>query len=346
MERRIKTVCTIGPTSETPEVLEKLVAAGLDVARINFSHATYDEFLNRRKLILEFNKKYNRNVQILADLQGPRMRVGVMPEEGLTLADGDQIWFSVNDKHPGTIFINDPYLHQDIQVDHPIFLSSGEMELVVTEKDHEKFKAVVVHGGILYSRKGVNVPNTTLTTKGLTKKDLQDAEFVVKNGADMVAMSFVCDKEDIFSLREIVGSDIKIVPKIERKQALPKLDEIIEVSDVIMVARGDLGVELPPEELPMVQKDMIARTKKLGKQSIVATQMLLSMVNHPYPTRAEISDAANAIFDGADMLMLSDETAFGKYPVQALNYLVRTIEAVERHNASLAENITSGRSYR
>ena len=329
MSRKTKTICTIGPASEKPEILEKLIESGMDIARVNFSHASYEEFLVRVEMIREFSKKHKKDVKILADLQGPRMRVGKLPEAGIELKNGQEVWFTTSLDSEDAIHINDPYIHQDVEVGQPMFLSSGEIELKIVEKQGDRFKTVVEHGGILYSRKGVNLPNTDLTTKGLTPKDIQDAAYVTQHGADWVAMSFVKDKEDLLALRKVVGDKIKIVSKIERKQALANLDEIIEASDIIMVARGDLGVELPPEDLPLVQKDMIKRAKKQGKLSIVATQMLLSMVNHPHPTRAEISDVANAVLDGAEIVMLSDETAFGKYPVEALKYLVRAASKVE-----------------
>jgi pyruvate kinase len=331
MNRKTKTICTVGPSSENREVLEQLVITGMDIMRVNFSHATFDEYLNRVNLVKEFNQKHNKDVKVLADLQGPRMRVGVLPDEGMRLEQGQEIWFSTNQENKDCIFINDPYIHEDIEVGHPMFLLNGEIELEILEKQGDKFKSRVLNSGTLFSRKGVNLPDTNLTTRGLTEKDLKDLKFVMEQGVDYVAMSFVKDKKDIEDLRAIVGLNIGIVPKIERKQALLNLDEIIQVSDIIMVARGDLGVELPPVELPLVQKDMIKRCIKYDKPAIVATQMLMSMVNNPHPTRAEISDAANAIFDGATYLMLSDETAFGKYPVEALRYLVKTIEKVEEH---------------
>lgn len=329
--RKVKTICTVGPASENPAILEQLVIAGMDVARVNFSHASYEEWLNRRNLIQEFNKKHNKDVKLLADLQGPRMRVGVLPPEGVKLIEGEDVWFSTNQENSDSIFINDPYIHEDIEIGHPMYLLNGEIELKIIEKSGEKFKAKVLNSGTLFSRKGVNFPDTNLTTGGLTDKDVKDAKFVIENSADYVAMSFVKDKQDIDNLREIVGPNVGIVPKIERKQALHNLDEIIQASDIIMVARGDLGVELSAVEIPIVQKDMIKRCIQYKKPAIVATQMLLSMVNHPHPTRAEISDAANAIFDGASYLMLSDETAFGKYPVEALTYLIKTIEKTEEH---------------
>lgn len=325
MKSFTQTICTIGPSSEDPQTLEKLALAGMDVARLNFSHATYDQYSRIQKSLRKINAKHHKNVKLMMDLQGPRMRVGKLPEKGIELKDGQTVTFSTDPENKKAIHIDDPYLHSDIKVNHPIFLANGEMELLATKVANQEIAAQVIRGGVLYSRKGVNVPETDLTTRGLTPKDMEDIAFGVKSGVDFIAMSFVRDEIDLNYLREIIDSPkIKIVPKIERKQAISNLEGIIRVSDVIMVARGDLGVEIPVEEVPLLQKEIILRAKRLGKPSIVATQMLMSMVNHAHPTRAEISDVANAVLDGAQYVMLSDETAFGSYPVEALEYLVKT----------------------
>ncbi len=328
---RVRTVCTIGPASESEEVLEQLVIHGMDIARVNFSHAKHDQFIRIKEHIDNLNKKHGTHVETLMDLQGPRMRVGVMPLEGLPLQDGNEVIFTTDSSEKDAIYINDPYLHEDIQPQEPMFLSNGEIELKVLDKKGTLIKAQVIRGGTLYSRKGVNLPETDLTTRGLTNKDIDDVVFGAKIGVDYMAMSFVKDAQDLLNLKKrIAGTSIKIVSKIERKMAIMKLDEIISESDVIMVARGDLGIEVPIEEVPLLQKDMIRRATKKGVPSIVATQMLMSMVDHPHPTRAEISDVANAVLDGAWAVMLSDETAFGKYPVEALEYLAKTVRRVEK----------------
>lgn len=330
MDRKTKTICTIGPNSQRPEILEQLVKNGMDIARMNMSHATHDEFNLRKALINEYNTMYGKDVKILMDLQGPRMRVGECGDKGIELREGEIVLFSTNAKNEDAIFVNDPYLHEDIEVDHPMYLANGDLELIITEKNGQDFKALVTRGGTLHSRKGVNLPETNLTTRGLTDKDLADLEFGLKQGIDYVAMSFVKDAEDINNLRTIINNPaIKVIAKIEIKQALYNIDEIIQAVDVIMVARGDLGIEVPLEELPLIQKEMIRRCKKYNTPAIVATQMLMSMVEHYRPTRAEVSDVANAVLDGADILMLSDETAFGKYPVEALKYLVNTARKAE-----------------
>lgn len=327
---QIRTICTIGPASEIPEMLEQLVVNGMDVARMNFSHATFDEYLKRTELIEQFNKKHNKNVRVLMDLQGPRMRVGIMPDAGLGLTEGEIKKFTTDKSNTDALFINDPYLHEDIQVGHPIYLTNGEMELQVIEKHEAEIIAKVIRGGTLYSRKAVNVPETNLTTRGLTEKDKKDVAFGLEHGVKMIAISFVKDAKDVMEIKELVNDpSVKICVKIEIKQALNNLDEIIRATDMVMVARGDLGIELPLEEIPIVQKEIIRKCRQYGKPSIVATQMLLSMVDHKRPTRAEVSDVANAVFDGASAVMLSDETAFGKYPVEALKYLVRVARTAE-----------------
>lgn len=340
MTRATKIICTVGPASENPEILEKLVLGGMDIARFNFAHCRIEQFERCRAAIESFNTLHNKNVKILQDLQGPRMRVGVMPPEGIELKDDQEVTFSTDPSHEEAILINDPYLHEDIEVHHPIFLSNGDMELIVTEKVGSKIKAKVIRGGILYSRKGVNVPQTHTTTSSLTDKDFGDIDFGVKNGSDYIALSFVKDGKDMKKLRSYVEKasqnngrkpeGIKLVAKIERKQALENLDSVIEDSDLVMVARGDLGIEIPIEELPIIQKDIINRANHKGKPSIVATQLLMSMVNHPTPTRAEVSDVANALLDGSSSVMLSDETAFGEYPIQALDYLVKIVDRIEQ----------------
>ncbi len=340
MQHIVKTVCTIGPASEKTHVLEELVKNGMDIARMNFSHATYDEFNKRKELIQEFNKKYNKDVKILLDLQGPRMRVGILPDEGLVLVDGETKVFTTNKDNYEAIYINDPYLHNDIQINHPIFLTNGEMELLVTQIKGTEITAKVIRGGTLYSRKAVNIPETNLTTRGLTQKDKKDVEFGVKNDVDMIAMSFVKDAQDIEDLRTLINNPkIKICAKLEIKQAMNHLEEIIQASDSIMVARGDLGIEVPIEEVPVLQKEILTLCRQYNTPVIVATQMLLSMVNQPRPTRAEVSDVANAVFDGASAVMLSDESAFGKYPVESFKTLQKIAYRAEEYLEELNRRI-------
>lgn len=332
MDIKTKTICTIGPASDSKEVIQQFILTGMDVARLNFSHSTYEQYRRIKNLIDGLNKEYKKHVKILMDLQGPRMRVGDLPKKGIKLTDGKDVLFTTDSSNKKAIYINDPYFHLNIEINHPIFLANGEMELIVTDKFNSVIKARVIRGGILYSRKGVNLPETNLTTSGLTEKDIKDLEFGVKNDVDFIALSFVKDENDINFAKKIRGkSKAKIISKIERKQAIINLDKIITATDIIMVARGDLGIEMPLEELPILQKKIIEVSKKAGKKSIVATQMLESMVSHYRPTRAEVTDVANAVIDGAWGLMLSDETAFGKYPVESLEYLVKVIKETEKY---------------
>ena len=337
MKRRTKIICTLGPASSSPEILETMIIAGMDIARFNFSHATEEQFLQLTGSLKYIGKKHNKKIEILADLQGPRIRVGKLPPKGKELVVDETIVFTADPKNQNDIFIDDPYLHENIEVDHPIYLVNGDIELIVTGKNDNKITAKVIRGGVLYSRKAVNVPQTNLTTSGLTDKDLKDSSFTAANNADYIALSFVKDASDVQKLREhIQNSSAKIIAKIERLQALQALDGIITASDAIMVARGDLGIEVPLEELPLIQKDIIKRCLIQQKPSIVATQLLMSMVNHHRPTRAEVTDVANAVLEGAWGLMLCDETSFGNYPVEAVEYLAKIIDRIEIDSPSSA----------
>ena len=323
---KTKIVATIGPKSESREVLSELIAAGMNVARMNFSHCTHEEYRNRVAIIRDEAKKQGKEVAVLQDLQGPRIRIGVMPAEGLVLTKGDVLTFTVaGDKEgyatTGKIFVDEPSLAPVLEVGHPIFLASGAMELVVKEKKGEDFTAEVVRGGTLFSRKGINVPETDLRFSEMMKKDVEDLTFALSVGVDYVAVSFVQAAEDVNRVRAIAGDKVKIGSKIESLQGLKNIDEIIKASDAIMIARGDLGIEIPMEEVPFAQKNLIRHAHWHNKGAIVATQMMLSMVENKKPTRAEVSDVANAVLDGADAVMLSEESAEGKYPVEAVKAL-------------------------
>ncbi len=327
-----KIIATIGPSSESYEVIEKLVKDGLDIARMNFSHCTYEEFKSRKLKIQKAAKKFKKEVLIMQDLRGPRIRVGEIPNGSRALKDGEMVVFSTKVKNdPQIIFVDDPYLHADIKSGEAIYLANGEMKLEVRKVKGDKITAEVTRGGILYSRKAVNTPHTKLTTSGLTEKDIKDLKFGMKEGTDYVAISFVQNAADVFKLKKLIKGRAKIISKIETALALKNIDEIIQASDAIMIGRGDLGVEIDEEKLPFIQKDLIRQAAWHGKGSIVATQMLLSMVNNPRPTRAEISDIANAILDGADAVMLSDETASGKYPAKSLRTLAKVTRYAENY---------------
>jgi len=327
-----KIIATIGPSSESYEVIEKLVEKGLDIARMNFSHCTYDEYKTRKINFAKADKKFKRKTLILQDLRGPRIRVGEIPNGSRELKVGEVITFSTKTKNDAQIiYIDDPYLHADIKKGESIYLANGEMKLIVHKTQGDKIIAEVTRGGILYSRKAVNTPHTKLTTSGLTDKDIKDLKFGMKEGADYVAISFVQNASDVLKLRKLLKNKSRIISKIETALALKNIDEIIQASDAIMIGRGDLGVEIAEEKLPFIQKDLIRQAAWHGKGSIVATQMLLSMINNPKPTRAEVSDVANAILDGADAVMLSDETASGKYPVKSFETLSKVTKYAENY---------------
>ncbi len=331
-----KIIATVGPKSEEPEKLYNLLKAGVDIVRVNFSHANQAQYRRIRKLILEFNKESGRQVGMLLDLQGPRIRVGQMPAEGIILQDGEiyDFLYSKNPYQVGkSIPIDNSELHRDIKKGQPLFLCNGEIELIVKKVTGKKITAEVIHGGILTSNKGINVPDTNMRRGGLTAKDLKDLRFGIRAGMEYVGLSFVQTAADVNKLRQLLGkkSQVKIVSKIERGIALKNIDKIITVSDIIMIARGDLGIETPIEDLPIVQKNLIRHAHWHKTAAIIATQVMTSMIKNPSPTRAEVSDIANAVLDGADMVMLSDETAVGDYGLEAVRMLKKVIERTERY---------------
>jgi pyruvate kinase len=331
---RTKIVATIGPASGSKTMIRRFVAAGMDMARLNFSHGTPDIFNEWIKSIRGAAKSEKRHVEILQDLQGPRIRVGELPPEGKKLQEGEMISFTTDRRDASAIFIDHARLHLEIHRGDPLYLANGDMELLVERVSGTRIAARVIRGGILHSRKGVNVPRTKLSNSGLTVKDIRDAKFGLKCGVDAMAISFVQTAEDITKLRKIVGTKTKIIAKIETSLALENIDAIIRASDAIMIARGDLGIEVPIETLPSIQKNLIRHAQWYGKGTITATQMLLSMVDHARPTRAEVSDVANAVWDGTDAVMLSDETASGKYPLESLRMMARVVHEAESFSLS------------
>ncbi len=332
---RTKIVATIGPRSESAETLAELVSAGMDIARMNFSHCQPEEFKTRKARIKSAADAAGRHVKILQDLRGPRIRVGVLPDEGVRLTEDQEVVFATNgEKDPpaGIIRIDDPYLHLSIKIGDPLFLANGDLELIVEKTEGARITGRVIRGGRLFSRKAVNVPNTELTTTGPTEKDMADVEFALGEGVDYIAVSFVQTAKDIERLRKIVGTSAKIIAKIETAFSLKHIDSIIQASDGIMVARGDLGIEIPIEQVPYVQKNLIRQAIWHGKPAITATEMLRSMITSERPTRAEVSDIANAVWDGSDGVMLSDETASGNYPVLALKTMVKIVQSAEKYH--------------
>jgi len=333
---KTKIIATIGPKSKSPEILKEMVLAGMDIARMNFSYCTYDDYILRRDVLAKICEKEKREVKMMLDLKGPRLRVGELPENGRELYHGEEVIFTTNKQEEGEeiILIDDLHLHNDIQPGDPLYLANGTIELLVTKIVGTKIYTSVVNGGLLFSRKAVNVPMTTLTTTGITDKDIEDVRFGLLQKVDYIALSFVQTAEDVEKLKALIGDKAKIISKIERPVAVQNIDAIIKASDAIMIARGDLGVEMPVEDIPVIQKHLIRHAAWHNTGSIVATQMLLSMIENNHPTRAEVSDVANAVFDGVDAVMLSDETAVGHYPVEAVSTMAKIIRKAEKYMQS------------
>lgn len=333
--RRAKIVATIGPATKSPENIEKAIFAGMNVARLNFSHGTHAEHLDVIKLIREKSKNLKAPVTILQDLQGPKVRVGLFAKGSIPLVQDQIVTVTIEDVlgEEGLIPSDFKELCRAASPGNRILLDDGLIELEVLEVAETKLKAKVIYGGILKNRKGMNLPGVNLPVEAMTSKDKEDLEFGLENGVDFVALSFVRHGKDIRQLREIIQnkkSSAKIVAKIEMIEALENLEEIIRLSDVVMVARGDLAVEIGQSRLPSAQKRIIHLCNQMGKPVITATQMLDSMVENPRPTRAEITDIANAVLDGSDALMLSAESASGKYPFKAIRTMHEIILEVEK----------------
>ncbi|WP_020402612.1 pyruvate kinase [Gracilimonas tropica] len=342
--RRTKIVCTIGPSCNTQEKIEDLLLHGMNVARVNFSHGSHKDHAKVIRHIRNAAEKFQYSVPVLMDLQGPKIRVGKMKEGGQQLETGSTIKITGEDVEGTSSVIPIDYknLLHEAEVGNSILLDDGLLEFKVTDKKPDSLEAKVVVGGLLKSRKGVNLPNVRISIPALTEKDLKDLEFGIKQDVDLIALSFVRsakDVRDIISRVRAAGSQAGIIAKIEKPEALEVIDEIIEEADGIMVARGDLGIEIPTEEVPIVQKMIIEKCRMAGKPVITATQMLDSMINNPRPTRAESSDVANAVLDGTDAVMLSGETAAGKYPMEAVNVMDRICRMIEEKRPQLYNSL-------
>ena len=337
MPRRTKIVCTLGPATSTPDRIEALMAAGMDVARINFSHGDHETHGGTIAAVREVSARLGRPVAIIADLQGPKIRVGVLPEP-IELASGDRVVFAPEGLHSSQeIPTTYPGLASDLRIDDVVLLADGLMELVVIESRPPRVEMQVVHGGTLTSNKGINLPGVRVSAPSLTEKDLRDLDFALSRAVDYVALSFVREAADVLALKRHIPPDgPPVVVKIEKGMALQNLHAIMDVAAAAMVARGDLGVELPFEKVPLAQKRMIQIANLSSRPVITATQMLESMIDNPRPTRAEASDVANAIIDGTDAVMLSAETATGRFPVESVRAMVRIAEEIER--SSLLES--------
>lgn len=322
--KKTKIIATLGPVSEAPEMITKLIEEGVNVFRLNFSHGDHAEQGARIATIKKVREKLGLNIGILADLQGPKIRVGVVDME---LIPGKEVILACDEAAEGEIPVQYRDLYKDVKAGDQLLLDDGLLELKLIEVKGEKIIAEVVVGGHLSSKKGINLPTGSISAEVITEKDRRDAEFALEQGVDFLALSFVKTAQDINDLRKIIENSsnkkAKIIAKIERHEAIQHLDEIIAATDLVMVARGDLGVELSSQKVPMLQKKMIRKCLMAGKQVIVATQMLDSMIRNPRPTRAETSDIANAILDGADATMLSGETSAGIYPLEAVKTMAR-----------------------
>lgn len=332
---KTKIVATVGPATSTKEMLHALIKEGVDVFRLNFSHGTHEDHLKVINNVRELNHELGTSIALLQDLQGPKIRVNDV-QPGVVLQPHQELIITTRPLLGNQEIVSTSYenLPRDVKVGDKILIDDGKIELKVKEVRDIDVVCVVVYGGPLKPRKGINLPNTRVSAPSLTEKDLQDLEFGIKNNVDWVALSFVRKASDIEILKDILKrnkSTMRVVAKIEKPEALENIDAIIEVTDAVMVARGDLGVEIWMEEVPMVQKMLIDKCNKAAKPVIVATQMMESMIENPRPTRAETNDVANAVMDGADALMLSAETAAGKYPIEVIRSMVRTIGSVEKH---------------
>ncbi len=332
--RRTKIVCTLGPSTSTREGIRAIAEAGMNVARLNFSHGTHADHAERIDMVRSISRELGRPIAILGDLQGPRIRIGNL-ETNILLKPGDDVVL-VYEGHerPGDIPVTYDALANDVRVGDRILVDDGLLELVALDVIGPQVHARVIHGGELKSHKGLNLPGVQVSAPSLTEKDIIDAAFAVAQDLDYLALSFVRRPEDIESLRALLPPTMSIIAKIEKDAALANIDAIVRASDGVMVARGDLGVELPFEEVPVAQKKIIALANRIGRPVITATQMLESMVANPRPTRAEASDVANAILDGTDAAMLSAETAAGAYPRLAVEAMSRIITEVEQHPPS------------
>jgi len=334
--KKTKIVATLGPATSKKETLKAMLDEGVNVFRINFSHADYDDVKARIKMIRELNDEYGYNAAILGDLQGPKLRVGVMQEE-VIVDEGDEIIFATGERFEGTkerVYMTYERFPQDAQAGEKILLDDGKLifEVVSTDKKSE-VKAKVIQGGPLKSKKGVNLPNTNISQPALTEKDIEDAIFAIAQKVDWMALSFVRHAEDLMQLEELIKkhSDhkIPIIAKIEKPEAVENIDKIVAFCDGLMVARGDLGVEIPAEEVPLIQKQLVLRAKRARIPVIIATQMMETMITSLTPTRAEVNDVANSVMDGADAVMLSGETSVGTYPVEVIRQMSNIIKSVE-----------------
>ncbi|MEJ1161913.1 pyruvate kinase [Prosthecomicrobium sp. N25] len=333
--RRAKIVATLGPASSDPQTIEKLFRAGVDVFRLNFSHGSHDDHRRRYESIRALEQEAKHPIAILQDLQGPKIRLGTLPDGKVRLEAGARVTF-VLDKasaDPTRLPLPHKEVFDGIMPGHKLLIDDGKVRLVARGCGHDFIEATVATGGVISDRKGVNLPDTLLQLSPITEKDRADLAFGLKLGVDWVAFSFVQRAADLMEAHQLIGGRAGVMAKIEKPKALADIDDILRLADAVMVARGDLGVEIPPEEVPGAQKDLVRLCRLAGKPVIIATQMLESMIQAPAPTRAEASDVATAIYDGADAVMLSAESASGQYPLEAVETMDRIVSRTERHSA-------------
>jgi len=333
--RKTKIVCTIGPSTRTRQGIDQLVKAGMNVARLNFSHGTPESHEKAMSFIRNASEKYNQPVAILQDLAGPKIRIGEFKKEPVRIKPGQKFILTNRDiiGDSRQVSLNYDKLPKDVKAGDTLLLADGVLEMEVLKTDNRDIECKVIVGGELSSRKGINLPDTVISTKTLTEKDRKDLAFGLKKNVDYVALSFVRSANDVQEVKDIIAnSDTRagVIAKIEKNEALKEINKILDVVDGIMIARGDLGVEIPIEQVPVIQKNLIQKAKAKGKLVITATQMLKTMVDNPHPSRAEVTDVANAIYDGTDAVMLSEETAIGKYPSQTVEMMGKIAESTEQ----------------
>jgi len=335
LDIKTKIICTIGPSCETPEAIRELIVNGMSIARLNFSHGKREEHASKISIIRDSAKRLGRPVAILQDLAGPKIRVGTIPKPGIKLDPGKELVLTTEDiiGDKDRVHVNYKPLPEEVSQGDRVLLADGLMELRVRDVKAGEIYCEVITGGVLTSHKGLNLPSGTIKAPSMTEKDKVDLLFGLAHDVDYVGVSFVRQADDIIRVRRIIkegGKDIPIIAKIEKHEAIKNLDDLMEAADGIMVARGDLGVEIPLEEVPLLQKTLIRKANYMGKPVITATQMLRSMVDSPRPTRAEANDVANAVLDGTDAVMLSEETAIGRYPVEAVGFMAKIIRNAEK----------------
>ena len=341
MDKRTKIVATIGPSASSSKTLKAMVKEGVNVFRINFSHGSHDDHIKAIETIRQVDKELGTHSALLADLQGPKIRIGEMPKEGLLLKNKQDFYLTTLKNHSlsSAAYISLEQLPRDVKKGEKILLDDGKIHLEVTETNKkDTVKTKVIAGGILYSRKGVNLPDTNISVSSLTKKDKKDLKVAIEQNVDWVGFSFVRSAREVIELKHMISNlngNAKVIAKIEKPEAVDDLNAILEETDAVMVARGDLGVEIPLEKVPIIQKRIVNMAQDLAKPVIIATQMMESMMNNITPNRAEVNDVANAVMDGADAVMLSGETSVGKHPVEVIKIMSRIIHEVEEKYESL-----------